>query len=185
VYSSTAFFPVLFGLSFVSGWNLVSIPSDGFVYKASTLGLKRGDVVSSWNSTLQSYDKNYIVGISPPVLDFVLNPSTGYWISTSGHERIKLNGTVPISPQSKQVTVPQGGGWVIFGLESLSMTKYASDIPKMHDVPGGVVTVSRYNAFAGIYESYINGVPMTDFVLTPGEAYYCWFTVSGTMTYVP
>jgi hypothetical protein len=45
--------------------------------------------------------------------------------------------------------------------------------------------VSRFDPLTGIYESYVNGVPMTDFVLTPGEAYYCWCTLSGTMTYVP
>jgi hypothetical protein len=185
VYSSTAFFPGLFSLSFVSGWSLVSIPSDGFVYKASTLGLKRGDVVASWNSTLQLFDKSYVVGISPPFLDFVISPSTGYWIRAADHERIKLNGTIPTSQQSKKVTVPQGGGWVIFGIESISMTRYASDIPKMHSVPGGVTMVSRFDPLTGIYESYVNGVPMTDFVLTPGEAYYCWCTLSGTMTYVP
>jgi len=185
VYSSTAFFPGLFGLSFVRGWNLISIPSDGYVYKASTLGLKKGDVVASWNSTLQVFDKSYVVGGSPPPMDFVLAPSTGYWVSASSPERIKLNGTVPTSPQSKTLTVPQGGGWIMIGFESLSTTRYASDIPKMHDVPGGVTTVSGYDAVTRTYETYINGLPMSDFVLTPGEAYYCWCTVSGTLTYVP
>jgi hypothetical protein len=185
VYASTAFFTGLFGLSLKTGWNLVSIPSDGFTYWASTLGLKTGDLVSSWNSTLQMFDKSYIVGISPPPSDFVLTPSTGYWISTVSHERIKLNGSVPISTQSKHVAVPQGGGWIMIGLESLSFTKYASDIPKMHNVPGAITMVSRYNTDTGMYESYANGIPMTDFALTPGEAYYCWSTTSGTLTYTP
>ena len=185
VYASVGLFPSLFGMSLLMGWNLISIPSDGYVYRASTLGLKNGDVVASWNSTLQIFDKVYIVGNSPPPTDFVLSPSTGYWVNTAGNERIKLNGTIPSVVQTKRISVPSSGGWTLIGFESLNVTRYASDIPRMHDVPGGISVVSRFNAATSSYDIYLVGAPMTDFTLAPGEAYYCYCTVSGTLTYIP
>jgi hypothetical protein len=185
VYASIGSFPSLFGMSLLKGWNLISIPSDGFIYKASNLGLKTGDVVASWNSTLQKYDKVFIVGLSPPPADFELSPSTGYWVNTVGSERIKLNGAIPSAVQSNRISVPSAGGWTLIGFESLNVTRYASDIPKMHNVTGGISVVSRYNAATVSYDIYLSGAPMTDFTLAPGEAYYCWCTVSGTLTYLP
>lgn len=185
VYASVGLFPSMFGMTLLEGWNLISIPSDGFVYKASTLGLKTGDIVSSWNSTLQTFDKTYIVGLSPPPTDFVLSPSTGYWVKTITHERIKLNGTIPSTIQSKRISVPGSGGWEIIGFESLNTTRFASDIPKMHSVPGGITTVCRFNPTTMTYDTYVVGAPMTDFSLKPGDAYYCYCAVSGTITYDP
>lgn len=185
VLASIGMFPTLFGMSLTKGWNLMSIPSDGFVYKASNLGLKSGDVVASWNSTLQVFDKVYIVGGSPPIADFVLSPSTGYWVNTGGNERIKLNGTIPSSIQIKHLSVPESGGWTLIGFESLNVTRYASDIPKMHSVPGSISVVSRFNSATMTYDVYLAGAPMTDFTLAPGEAYYCFCKVSGTLTYNP
>lgn len=184
VYSSTAYFSSLFGLSLVKGWNFVSIPTTGFDYRASTLGLRYGDAVFGWNSTTQTYDQIYVVGKSPPAKDFAIRQSTGYLICAVDDERILLNGTVPTSVQQRQIVVPAEGGWFFLGLESLNTTTFASDIRGMYS--GGVVRqVIAYTPVTGTYRTYNPLGPFTDFPLAPGQA--CWVSVSasGTLTYSP
>jgi hypothetical protein len=186
VYSSSAHFPELFGIALTDGWNFVSIPSDMTGFKASTLGLRNGTIVTRWNSTTQTYDRSYIVGVSPPFMDFSVSDSTGYWIHSSVHDTMKLKGTVPSAPQSKRVVVPHAGGWVIVGFESLNVTRFASDIPKMFDVAGAVSMVCGYDVATGSWSSYVTGAPPgMDFALAPGEAYWCWCTTNATLTYAP
>ena len=185
VYFSSASFPILFGLPLESGWNLISIPSDGYGYRASTLGLKNGDLVTDWDSTTQKYTKTYIVGVSPPSQDFDINPSTGYWIFTGSHERINLKGNIPTAKQSKNLVVPAGGGWTVVGFESLNVTRYASDITKMLNGSAVVTTVLSYNTLTGSYKQYLPAIPPTDFVLAPGRAYWCWVTANSTLSYSP
>lgn len=185
IYMSSAYFPELFGLSLVKGWNFLSIPTVGFNYTAGTLGLSTGDIVVSWNSTTQTYDRTFVVGVSPPFKDFAIADSTGYWIYATRDERIMLNGSVPTTTQSREIAVPSSGGWVAVGFESLNVGMYASAIPGMHSVPGSVTVVLSYDPVTGTYRSYVVGKPFTDFMLTPGRAYWCWCTTSGTLEYNP
>lgn len=185
VYSSTASFPDLFGLTIKRGWNFISIPTVGYDCKASTLGLSYGDVVVGWNSTTQTYNDAYFVGFSPPEYDFPIRPSTGYWIGADTHERIKLKGSIPTAIQSRQIVVPAGGGWDSIGFESLNVTRYASDIPAMLDLPDGVSLVASYDPagyWSGIYQPEF---PESDFELVPGQACWCYFLASGTLSYTP
>jgi hypothetical protein len=185
VYCSCAYFPEMFGIPLLDGWNLISIPSDVTGLKASTLGLKNGDVVASWNSSTQRFDHFYIVGVAPPPLDFALSPSCGYWISTGAHEHVKLKGAIPTTVQTKHLNVPQGGGWVLIGFESINVTRWASDIPKMVDVPGSITMVTGYDPTARSYQTYVTALPPSDFLLTPGWGYWCWCTTSTVLTYSP
>ena len=185
VYCASAYFPGLFGISLLDGWNFVSIPSDVTGLKASSLGLRTGDTISSWNSTRQSFSQSYMVGISPPSFDFALSPSTGYWINTGAHELVKLNLSVPTSKQAKQFTVPRGGGWVVLGFESLNTSRSASDVPKMTNISGSILAVAGYDFATNSYVSYAAGYPITDFILAPGQAYWCWLTTNSTLTYSP
>jgi hypothetical protein len=173
-----------FDLVLAKGWNLVTVPLVGYGYKASTLGLLNGDVVSGWNSSTLAYDKNYIVGSSPARNDFLIAESTGYWIYANAVETLSLLGSVPTTPQTRTITVPAvTGGWVIVGFNSLNTTRHASNIPAMYS--GGVInTVAGYNTTSGLYNVY-TGIPRTDFWLVPGQAYWCWCTASGVLTYNP
>lgn len=182
---SSAYFPYLFGLSLTGGWNMISIPSEGYTYMASTLGLKNGDIVTEWNSTRQVYSKMYIVGVSPPSADFAIVPGVGYWVNTGSHERMNLKGNIPTSKQSKHISVPSGGGWAAVGFESLNTSRYASDIPNMLNVTGGVSKVAAYDSVTGVYSTYLVGVPPSDFLLAPGQAYWCFFNVNVTLSYTP
>jgi ABC-type transport system substrate-binding protein len=175
---------VEFILELSPGWNMVTLPLVGLGYKASTLGLLNGDVVSGWNSSSKAYDKNYIIGSSPARNDFLIAESTGYWIYAGGPTTLHLYGRVPTTPQTRTITVPAvTGGWVIVGFNSLNTTRHASNIPAMYS--GGVInTVAGYNTTSGLYNVY-TGIPRTDFWLVPGQAYWCWCTASGVLTYNP
>jgi hypothetical protein len=184
VYSSAGYFPGLYDIPLVVGWNFVPVMLVGSGYRASTLGLMAGDVVSGWNSSESTYDLNYIVGVSPSRNDFAISPSTGYWIYANAAETIHLNGTIPTAKQHKAVTVPPGGGWAAVGFESFNSTRHASDIPKMYS-GGNVQTVGAYDPITGKSTAYINGVSRTDFKLIVGQAYWCFCSANGTLTYDP
>lgn len=185
ILCSRATFPDLFSLPIARGWNLVTIPTQGYPYNASTLGLMKYDVVVEWNSTEQRYGKTYIVGVSPASCDFVIEDSTAYWIYAGAHEKIKLNGSVPSVQQIKSLDVPAGGGWVLIGLESLSILRNASDIVSMIDAPQGASSVASYDPLTGSYQVYVTGVPKTDYMLIPGQGFWVFVGSSGTLVYAP
>ncbi len=174
-------------LNLVAGWNLVSVTPMGFGYMASTLGLATGDVVVSWNPATQTYDKTYTVGVSPPFKDFAIAGSTGYWIFCGAARTLALQGSFPTTTQTRSITVPASGGWVIVGFNSLSTTMKASNIPSMWSVPSGVSIVAAYNPVTMEYQTWTPGSPpFKDFYLVPGNAYWVYFTSSGgTLTYNP
>jgi PKD repeat protein len=171
-------------LNLVVGWNLVTLPPIGNGYKAGNMGLLPGDVVSGYNPATKTYDKNFIVGVSPPPLDFAIAGSTGYWINVKVNETLHLYGTVPTTTQTRTITLPAGGGWFILGLNTMKTTLKASNIPAMYS-GGSIVTVAAYNPATGAYKSYIAGVPPTDYALVPAQAYWCYANASGTLTYTP
>lgn len=186
--SSVAYIHVnfTFTLNLAVGWNMVSVPLIGQGYKASTLGLLTDDIVSGWNSSSRSYDKNYIIGRSPARNDFAIEASTGYWIYVSVARPLVLLGDVPETAQTKDVTVP-AGGWALIsfeiGFDWLSTTRNASDIKAMF-TGGNVTTVATYITATGAYKVYI-GTPRTDFLLVPGQAYWIYCDASGVLSYNP
>jgi hypothetical protein len=183
--SSSATASIAFVLNLVPGWNFVSIPVVGGAYKASTLGLLPGDSVSGYNTMTGKYDKNYYVGVSPPLFDFAIAESTGYWIYVNVTETLSLNGSVPTTPLTRTITVPAGGGWVTVGFESLNTTRHASDIPPMYS-GGSITTVVTYIQATGKYSSWFASAPMlNNFLLVPGQSYWVWCSASGTLTYNP
>jgi hypothetical protein len=182
VYVAKGNFPNLYNLALGRGWNFISMFL-GAKYNASTLGLARGDMIASWNSTTGAYDKKFIVGISPAAADFSLSSSTGYWVYANVAETLNLNGIVGTAKHTKMVTVPSGGYWAAIGFESLNSTRKASDIPAMFSVNRGITAVVSYNPTTGKYSTYLVGVPPTDFRIVPGQGYWCWCTTSGVLTY--
>jgi len=174
----------VFIMNLVKGWNFVSLPLVGYGYKASTLGLNSGDIVSEWNSTTKSY-RSHIVGI--PVNDFAISPGTGYEIYVpSGTRTLALYGIVPTASQSKTITAPAGGGWAAVGFVGFVTTRHASDIPAMYSVPGSITMVSTWNPITKTYTNWLAVIPsLNDFVLTPGLAYWAYASTSGTLAYDP
>ncbi|MBN1677759.1 MAG: FG-GAP repeat protein [Candidatus Thermoplasmatota archaeon] len=176
--------PTRFDLALVAGWNLVTVPLVNHGYMASTLGLAVGDVVAGWNPATQSYDRNFVVGISPPPLDFTINPSEGYWVYTGATRTLELYGETPTAPQTRSIVVPATGGFAIIGITSLDATLMASDVPGMYS-GGSITVVDSWNAAASTWWAYYPGLPFTDYPLTPGLAAFIWCTESGTFSYTP
>ncbi len=185
VYLAAGYIPNLYDLPFVGGWNFFSLFIANSTYKASTLGLMKGDMVAQWNISRGVYDKLYVVGVSPPISDFAIRQSTGYWVYALAAETISLNGTVPTSKQSKTLTGPTGGYWAAVGFVAFNSTRRASDIPAMYSVTGGVTAVASYNPTTGKYSIYVVGLPSTDFKVVPGQAYWVWCVTSGVLSYNP
>jgi hypothetical protein len=169
------------------GWNMVSVPLVGTGYMASTLpGLLMDDIVSGWNSATKVYDKNFIIGRSPPRNDFAIVDSTGYWVYVGGPTTLHLYGSVPTTTQSRTITVPTGGGWAIIGFVGLNVTRHARDIPAMYSIPGNITTVASYNPITKSYTSWISVIPtVNNFLLVPGQAYWILVGASGTLAYTP
>jgi hypothetical protein len=175
-----------FNLNLVAGWNLVSVPLVAS-YKASTLpGLATGDTVTLWVETSQNY-KTYIKGISPPIADFTIPPSAGFWIWVAVGKTLPLTGTLPSGAQTRTITLPGAGtGWFIVGLRSLSTTKHAADIPAMYTPAGKITVVATFDPVAKTYKTWLAAIPaMNNFLLVPGQGYWCYATSSGTLSYMP
>lgn len=168
----------------LAGWNLVTVPLVNHSYHASTLGLSFADMISRWDSASQTYDKNYIMGISNSTSDFPIEPSWSYWIYSHVAQSIVLYGDEPTEPQSRTVTVPLGGGWVQAGIASLRTDLWASDLMEMY-TDNYLLLVSRWEAPWGSYSSYIVEFGLGDFPLSPGDGLWLYVESSGVLSYDP
>jgi PKD domain len=174
----------VFSLNLSQGWNLVCLPLVGHDYKSSTLGLSTGDVVvGPWNPIIQSYSGTYVVGIYPPTSDFKIVPGLGYWIFVGASKTLHLLGVQATGTVTFNVTVPVGGGWALMGFLGLK-THHASDVMPLFS-GGTITTVAKYQPHVYRYLTYVVGVPMTDFPIYPGEAFFMFCTSSGTFSYDP
>ncbi|MBN1678498.1 MAG: hypothetical protein JW880_08175, partial [Candidatus Thermoplasmatota archaeon] len=160
---------------------LVGVPLVAHGYKASTLGLKTGDAVYGWNSGTVTYDKSFIVGISPPPLDFAIVEGLGYWVYSNSVQTLSLQGLAPTGTYTVPITVPGGGGWALICPLTLSTAKYASAIPPGYS-GSTISTVAMYDAVSKTYKVYYTGLPFTDYLLIPGQALWIYCAGSGTLT---
>jgi hypothetical protein len=177
--------PIEVVVDVVPGWSMFSVPVVNGGYRASTLGLPLGDVVVRWDSGNGTYDKTYIIGVSPPTYDFAIVESHGYWVYASVARSLTLAGDAPLETQNRSVDVVPGGGWALVSLASLSTDWMASDLPGMYAPAGAVTAVAWYDTSTGTYKTYIPGLPFTDFPLAPGRAYWMYCTQDGWMSYDP
>ncbi|UCE90805.1 MAG: PKD domain-containing protein [Methanobacteriota archaeon] len=173
-----------FVMNLVEGWNLVTIPLVNHGYNASNLGLSFGDMVSRWDPATQTYDKNYIVGISGSASDFELEPSWSYWVYSGANKSLILIGDDPTASQSRTITVPSGGGWVQVGLASKATDLWASDIEAMYTADQ-LTMVSRWNPDTQTYSNYLVDFGIGDFQLSPGDGLWLYVDATGVLSYDP
>ena len=171
-------------LNLVTGWNFVSVPRIGWGYMASSLGLVTNDIVSGFNPTTQTYDKNYVIGVSLPFKDFAIAPNTGYWIMAAAPRTLHLYGAVPTEEQYREITVPGPGSWAIVGFNMLRTDMKASDV--VANYTGGSITqVVMYTPGVG-YKTFNPLLPfINNFYIAPAQAYWVLVTASGTLSYTP
>jgi PKD repeat protein len=171
-------------ISLAQGWNWVGIPLVGSDYRASNIGLQLGDVVVGYNQSTRTYDRTYIVGLSPPFLDFSLTPGVAFWIYSGISKTLQIFGDIPVGIQVVPISVPPGGGWVSFVFLGIQ-THHASNVPAIFS-GGGIATVAVYMpAPYRYFKTYITGVPPTDFAIPPGLGLWLFCTASGVLTYAP
>jgi len=172
-----------FNLHLDEGWNFVSVPLLNYGYMASTLGLAPGDEIVAFDPAKQDYDTPYVEGW--PIGNFAINGSTGYWLYSGNYKTVRLFGDAPTAQQSRTITVPGGGGWVMIAVDWWENPVNASDIPGLFS-GGSVTEIACYDPqIPGGYGIYIPGWPFPDFELLPGKAYWIWCTASGTLSYLP
>jgi hypothetical protein len=174
-----------FDLNLVAGWNLISIPILN-TYKASTLpGLAVGDLIVEWRPNTQAYNHTYIKGISPAAQNFALNASTGYWMWVASSKVLHLSGTTATGVQTRGITMPASGtGWVTIGFLGGNLTRHARDLPGYCLPTGKVTTVASFDPTLKTYKSWLSAVPtLNNFLLVPGQAYWCFLTSSVVMSY--
>jgi hypothetical protein len=132
------------------------------------------------------YDKNIIVNVKPPPLAYPKVARTGNWIYVAANENVYLYRTVPTTTQTSTITVKSGGGWAIIGFNSLKTTMKASQIAGMYSPSGSITTIATFDNVNKTYKTYIvGGPPPTDFYLVPGNGYWVYIKLNGTLTYSP
>ncbi|MCD6331374.1 MAG: PKD domain-containing protein, partial [Thermoplasmata archaeon] len=140
---------------------------------ASMIGediMPEGSVVSKWNTSKGAFD-SYIVGISPPEYDFVIEPYdvVVLRVANSG----SFNETA-IKLQDRIVELIKNENNVVNHIAwSCLYATTASQLASMigEDImPEGSV-VSKWNTSKGAFDSYIVGIspPEYDFVIEPGD----------------
>jgi len=143
-------------------------------------------VVCGWNPTTQTFNKTFIVGLSPTLFDFAILPSTGYWIYSAADNMLNLSGALAARPQTREVALPTGGGWATLGFNSLNESWHANDIPSMYSAVGGVKMVVAWDQVAKAYKSWLSITPLVNnFLLVPGQAFWVYCIASGTFSYSP
>ena len=177
--------PATATINLAAGWNMMSLPLINTGEMASTLGLGFGDLVVGWNSVTQSYDRTYIVGLSPPSANFAIENGLGYFVYVGMARPVALVGDVPSFLVTQDVNIPTAGGWALIGITSTATTWRASHIPAMYSVSGSIDLVAWYNPVTHSYKSYIPGIPITDYAMSPGMAVWVHAWTSGTLTYSP
>ncbi len=183
--SSSAKISISFDVQLAPGWNMVTVPLN-WTYAASTLGLSMGDMILKWNSVTQAYGMPYIVGVSAPSFDFAIEQGTSYLVWTSAAETLHIYGSVPVGPISRSIDVPSGGGWVLLGLLGVDATRHASDLSAaFSSVHGDRLTMVAAYVSGSFTTWVLHNSHTPDFLLTPGRAYWCWVTASGSVTYTP
>jgi hypothetical protein len=174
-----------YDVDLVQGWNLFSLPLVASNYTSDSLGLPTRSVVVKWNSALQSYGGIFVVGVSPPSMAFELTEGEGYWIYAASACTVSVFGVPLTTTHYYEWVVPSGGGWVLVGFPKTSGIWHASDVAGWSDFPDAVRIVVCLDASAGVYKTYIAGMPLTDFGITPGLGYWVYLNQSVTVAYGP
>ncbi len=170
----------------LKGWNLFSLPMIASNYSASSLGLPSGSVIVRWNSTVQSYDHSYVVGVSSPPQDFPLVEGIGYWIYPSSNCTVTVFGAVVNATRHYSWNVPSTGGWVMVGFPKASQIWPARDVSSWTDKPDAVRAVVMWNTGFQTYMTYIPGIDIPPvFFMIPGFGYWVNLSESVAVAYGP
>jgi PKD repeat protein len=170
-----------FDLDLVTGWNFVTVPPMNYGYTASMLG-GTVDQVAKWDPVAPGYVIWW--SMFPTKNNFAIEGSTGYWVLATAPGTVRLFGDMPTTSQTRTITVPTGGAWVMIGFNSLRTDWTATSVVGMY-TGGTVQQVAKWNPVAG-YTIWWDMFPTkNNFALVPGQSYWILVTASGQLTYTP
>ncbi len=154
------------------GWNLVTIPST-FTHTACSLGENISDcsIVAYWNATL-GYFQPYLVGISPPAMDFTVHTGVGYFLYLACNSTCHV-----IETPEPSVSVALSLGWNTIGWYNMTATN-ASGLGTAID---NCTIVAYWNASSSTFASYLVGIspPAMDFAIERGMGVFVYVTKPG------
>jgi hypothetical protein len=150
---------VQINLSFLPGWNLITIPLNNSMWASDIADNLTGCTsISRWDAVNQTY-KTYIVG-GPPTFDFPIKPGCGYFVDMTSSDNLSLFG-----PLIYNVSINLKIGWNLLGW-------YHSYNTTASSLAGNITScnsVSMWNTTVQTYDTYIVGGPPTfDFTITCG-----------------
>ena len=140
-----------------TGWNLITIPVETNWYASDLANNVSGCLsVSGWNASLQTYD-TYINGVPPS--DFQLQEGCGYFVDVTTDSTFSVTGDA-----LSNINVSLEIGWNLIGWYDENETTASS----LAENITGCLSVSCWDATDQTYETYITGVPPSDFVISRG-----------------
>jgi hypothetical protein len=174
VCSSSVFFVVVnescvsVDVSLLPGWNLITVPVRTSWWASDLAGNVVGcGSVSGWDAVNQTYE-TFIVGV--PESDFVIEEGCGYFVDVSVGSVCTMVGLPVVN-----VSVPLSVGWNLLGWYhegNTTASGFAENI-------SGCGSVSWWNNSVQTYDTFIVGIPESDFGITRGMGLFVDVNQSG------
>jgi len=143
--------------SLMIGWNLITLPVETSWWASDLAANVTGcNSLSGWDADAQTYD-TYIVGV--PESDFVIEDGYGYFVDVNQDSSLSLIGS-PIL----QVEIPLEVGWNLLGW----FHEHDTTASSLSENISGCSGVSIWDAPNQTYNTYIIGVPESDYTISQG-----------------
>jgi len=148
-----------YSLSFVSGWNLITVPMSNLFYASSLAENISGCQMVSWFDSVNQTYKTYIVG-GPPSFDFPIVDGFGYFVLVNLSSTLSLSGI-----RIDNVSVPLSVGWDLVGWYHSYQTTASSLAGNI----SGCQMVSWFDSVNQSFKTFIvGGPPSFDFTVSAG-----------------
>ena len=163
----------LFCCMYYRGWNLMTVPCS-HTFMASSLGaaVPGCSIVAYWNATSSMF-QSFLVGISPPGMDFAVQDGMGYFIYVANDTVFSQRGAA-----ISGVNVSLAVGWNTIGWYNQTATN-ASSLGAAVD---NCTIVAYWNATSSTFASFLVGIspPAMDFRIERGMGVFVYVTASST-----
>jgi RHS repeat-associated protein len=163
----------LFTTMYSQGWNLMTVPCS-HTYNASSLGqaVPGCSIVAYWNAASSMF-QSFLVGISPPGMDFAVQDGVGYFIYVANDTVFSQRGAA-----ISGVNVSLAVGWNTIGWYNTT----ASNASSLGSAIDNCTIVAYWNATSSTFASFLVGIspPAMDFHITRGMGIFIYVTASST-----
>jgi len=163
-----------FTFTLCQGWNLVTMPVN-HTYTAASLGenISGCSIVAYWNATSSMF-QSFLVGISPPGMDFAIRDGVGYFVYVE-HDCYAGAADTPVP----DVAVALSTGWNTLGWYNGTATNASAS--SLGTAIDNCTIVAYWNASSSVFQSFLVDVspPAMDFRITRGMGVFVYVTSPG------